>query len=59
MLGFGVEDIDSSDRHTKLSKYCPRSQMDAYLRKLLLLIVDAASIMQRIGYYSLGLAVQA
>ena len=48
LLGLGVEDKDASDQHSKLSKYCPNSQRGQLIKPLSLLIIDEASMMQRV-----------
>ena len=48
ILGLGIDDKDSSERHAKLSKYGPRSQRGILIKALSLLIIDEASMMQRI-----------
>lgn len=45
LLGIGVDDKDSSQVHTKLSKYSPHSQRGEFIRALSQLIVDEASMM--------------
>ena len=44
----GVEDKDASDQHSKLSKYGPNSERGKLIKSLSLLIVDEASMMQRV-----------
>ena len=48
LMGLGVEDKDCSTRQAKQSKHGRRSQRAEYLRHVSLLVVDEASIMQRI-----------
>ena len=48
LLGLRVEDKDASDQHRKLSKYGPNSQRGQLIKSLSLLIIDEASMMQRV-----------
>ena len=48
LLGLGVEDRDASDQHSKLSKYGRNSQRGQLIKSLSLLIIDEASMMQRV-----------
>ena len=48
LLGLGVEDKDASDQHSKLSKYGSNSQRGQLIKSLSLLIIDEASMMQRV-----------
>ena len=49
LFGIGIEDRDSSERPANLSKHGPRSQREALIRALPLLVIDEASMMQRLG----------
>jgi len=48
LLGIGIEARDSSELHAKLSNYGPQKQRAALIRALSLLIIDEASMMQRL-----------
>ena len=48
LLGLEIDDKDSSERYAKLSKYGPRSQRGILIKALSLLIIDEASMMQRV-----------
>ena len=47
LLGIGVPDKDAADEHTITSRYSPQTQRAEYIRKLSLLIVDEASMLQK------------
>ena len=48
LLGLVIYDKDSSERHAKLSKYGPRSKRGILIKAISLLIIDVASMMQRV-----------
>ena len=48
LLGLGVKNKDASDQHSNLSKYVPNSQRGQLIKSLSLLIIEEASMMQRV-----------